>query len=739
MANDSKDLNKPPQVAVIGAGIAGLTAAFELAQRGYKIAIFESNVMLGGKLGANPGRLPVRMLMDIPQGTEVASVGGSAFEDIQSDSVVRPDRSLQDSAAEKALIAELDNQKVPDWVRNAIWNLLTSRLRSALGNEPVPNRWHDLARRDLLVESEAKRPDGAERSWLVTVQDRDRPSPHKTSLSFRVSLYRRLNEELIVDINDAECHEHCYHMYLNWYLNFWRVAERIGLERSTHFEPRGGYAHLFPGEEPVEQRIRRLVDMGKIDNWADNLLAGVASPADTLLAQYSVFDLVSQRLDPAHYLDRKSTHGFFASRWYATPQSIKLHEYLLARAFALPMYLSSAYASRKYFAYTLADPDPTLWVLKGDTETTLFTQFRKALEGLDCKFNLGFNVTGFGFGSDQTRDRVRSIQFRPSDMRWPRGRDDGEQIEDRTGPEQNARFRPDYVILAVPPAALADIVSDFPTRVPGLSSVRKLQSAVTAVLDLHFLRRLDDIEIPQEHMILRNSRYGLTLIDNSQLWERNPHADHSYLNVAVTDFYKIDRMDKGDAIAEILADLQRYIPFDYKDIDFSRTYLQMNAREPLFLNEVGSEVWRPDTRTDVPNLFLAGDFCANDIEVVCIEGAVVSGLMAARALQEQLRVDRDCLSATNELFRPIEILAPKELTRANAEAIKASMAPYVRTATAASRVHEADASAERLFSPHGAQSAIDSLAQQPTAFVLDAVGVQTSFAEWLSTVAVDRA
>ena len=42
-----------PQVSIIGAGIAGLAAAFRLVQRGFDISLLEQNSFLGGKLGAH--------------------------------------------------------------------------------------------------------------------------------------------------------------------------------------------------------------------------------------------------------------------------------------------------------------------------------------------------------------------------------------------------------------------------------------------------------------------------------------------------------------------------------------------------------------------------------------------------------------------------------------------------------------------------------------------------------------
>jgi NADPH-dependent 2,4-dienoyl-CoA reductase/sulfur reductase-like enzyme len=42
-----------PQVSIIGAGIAGLAAAFRLLQRGFDVSLLEQNSFLGGKLGAH--------------------------------------------------------------------------------------------------------------------------------------------------------------------------------------------------------------------------------------------------------------------------------------------------------------------------------------------------------------------------------------------------------------------------------------------------------------------------------------------------------------------------------------------------------------------------------------------------------------------------------------------------------------------------------------------------------------
>ncbi len=719
------------RVAVIGGGIAGLTAASELIDRGFEVMVFDSSVLLGGKLGANPMRLTLRMLRNQPKGEDPGSFDTSALQSqdtlatgTDGSQPVQSDRTLNDENLSE-LKRELDAGRVPSWVWGAVRNFVRSRCQSATGGIAggfLPPE--GIGAGEYQVHR-GQSNDGAIGTWRVEIEG--------TTLSFNVCLYVRQNEAVLVDINDGENHEHCYHMYLNWYCNFWRLMECIGLERSTHFKAKDGYVHLFPGSEPVGRRTRELRNMGSIEHWADNLLAGVASPADTLLAQYAVLDLISAHLDPNRYLDRMSTHAFFASRGYVTEEALRLHEYLLARSFAIPTYLSSAYASRKYFAYTVADPTPSMWVLKGDTETALFQKWRKRLEApadgcTPCAFKLGCTVTGFGFEGDKIQD----IRFCPSDMKWPRARDDGEQIEDRAGPWQEADFSPDYVILAVPPRALAEIASTFRERVPSLSAVRKLQSAITAVLDLHFLRKLDDV--PVEHSILRDSRYGLTFVDNSRVWrDAADVADDAptCLCVAVTDYYKIDGMDKGEAIREILADLRRFLAFDLDDIDFSRTYLQMNRFEPLFLNEVGSEPWRPEACTEIPNLFLAGDYCANDIEVVCVEGAVVTGLLAVRALQAQVRVDHAAkLPANSPYLKAVEILMPKELPRANAEAMKGLLAPHLPAAKAASRAHELRAEPGRAFSPVDARRAVDAALQAPAELAGTALGTTTSAAQW---------
>src|SRR5262245_32732299 len=49
------DFTEQPTVAIAGGGMAGLTAAYYLAKRGYKVTLYEATGRVGGALSATPG------------------------------------------------------------------------------------------------------------------------------------------------------------------------------------------------------------------------------------------------------------------------------------------------------------------------------------------------------------------------------------------------------------------------------------------------------------------------------------------------------------------------------------------------------------------------------------------------------------------------------------------------------------------------------------------------------------
>ena len=217
--------------------------------------------------------------------------------------------------------------------------------------------------------------------------------------------------------------------------------------------------------------------------------------------------------------------------------------------------------------------------------------------------------------------------------------------EQTPGPMHDA---PDYIVLAVPPAALALLVENgevgrrIVDRVPHLSELQRLNSEPIAVLDLYFTRKLDGL--PRENVAMVDSTCDLSFLDLSQLWDNPAMRDVTVLTVAASDYWALSSEDPEQNGQAMIQTLHDYLPlFDpgakwgqSADIDWTRTHYESNKSDTLFINQVGSEAWRPHTHyAAVSNLFFAGDLCLNKIDMATVEAAVTSGLNAAIAIQQK--------------------------------------------------------------------------------------------------------
>jgi Flavin containing amine oxidoreductase len=452
------------------------------------------------------------------------------------------------------------------------------------------------------------------------------------------------------DHKNEDPHEHCYHMYLNWYNNFWQFMSEIGA--LDKFIPSAVIGCRLPGDGAKRTRAY-LTNPGSPTTILTNMFNGIASPADQFISAYSLLDLIGTQSLPGNVLDQTSVSNFFRSRGYSTESSLAASARTLAEAFASPSYLSSARSYQSLVKYGYRDPAPSLWLLTQNTNDAIFEPWARHLEQRAKELGRSVKI--------KRLTRVEELHLTDGEVRKLTLGEMPHSSTTERGKKTKATRTwevdvPDDLILAVPPGALSWLVSpEVAAYARKLETVRLLRSEPMISLDVYFKRQIPGLN--KDITLLLGSEYTLSLLDNSQVW-KDQSAGGTALNVISSNADLIADYPNEDILDLMLKELQRFLDFKFApttvkqelrndDVDYARCHVQTNVGEELFVNQVGSWDYRPTATCEIPNLFLAGDFCRTFVDVVTVEGAVVSGLNAAEALRRRRGIGK-----------PIDIVKP---------------------------------------------------------------------------------
>lgn len=469
------------------------------------------------------------------------------------------------------------------------------------------------------------------------------------------------------------------HMFAEWYHNFWNLAKDVGLYREQNFERRSECAFLRQNEFP---HYHICTDIGAFSTGIRNLSSGVLTLPEMFLANYAILDALVRSGD---FLENQTVHDFIVNRPYATRSVTQFFSEAIKNIWSVDSYLSSASAYQSFAKYQFREPSPLCWVLKDDSYNSLIKPLCDKLKALNCSIRNNTEVTGV------TVRGGRIVEI---------------SCDQKGEPEKgNVVVEVDNLIIAATPDSLGNLVFTKASEQPGaktivsllpqLANVRRLGSDPLPVLYVSFRRILPNI--PPYYVALMESKYSVTFVQIKQLTERQRRT---VMAIAASDFDALpvrlrqeltraravnltgvmqphspkSHEELKQAAIPILNEFRRYVPINLdEDVDWDNTFFHPNLDQQLFINQVGSQQWCTEIcYPTIPNLYFAGNTCANPIAIATVESGVYSGLQAARAVVEQYRVGAK--------LDPVPIIEPKAYPTLLLFAWKIMLSPYAALA-----------------------------------------------------------
>jgi uncharacterized protein with NAD-binding domain and iron-sulfur cluster len=404
--------------------------------------------------------------------------------------------------------------------------------------------------------------------------------------------------------NPSGYDDHGYHIFPMWYLNIWDLVEELGIR--DNFVDRTDFLQLKPHEFPKTTTLRNISSTRYA--WY-NLTAGVLPFLEMALVYYFGIDLMATPLRQKAFLDQITVNGFIRSRFYRTEALAEQCQDLILKGISTPSYFASAMTMRTVLNNWAKYPEPMCRVANKCLQEAWIGPIAARLESLGCRIQFTHRLERLVV--DGTK--VAAISLRDLNS--------GEVRE----------VSVDLVLLAVPAERVYALLDeDLFAAAPELAALANLEARSMAGLDIYLKNRIP--ELSTSHTNLLGSQYGLSFIDVSRLW---PGHQATALNAIASDCHDLLTLPSDFVERQLLDDLRRFLP-SLDDANIERIVFQPHVDAPLLMNNTGMWTSRPGAKTSVSNLFLAGDYCRTNIDLVCMEGAVTAGLHAAEAVRNYI-------------------------------------------------------------------------------------------------------
>ena len=412
------------------------------------------------------------------------------------------------------------------------------------------------------------------RGWHVTLIERS----------------KRLGGKAGSDIKNGRLMEHGYHVFPQWYPNVRAIVERIGVQL-IDFDR---YHFLLPGSYP--QRVTVLGPSGLSAMW-HYIFNGLLPWYHNILYIYSVLDMISRPLSEKRFLDRVSQIGLIRGKWYTSESVAEMGQENVLKASAIPVYDLSAMTAKRIASYWVRQASPFLSILPGDLQTVFIDPQVRDLEALGVEFRYDSEVSEVVMHEGV----VAAITL-------------------RDGTELSA----DVYALCTPFEVTRTWLQDRLYEAdPELGNMHFLEAQPMAALHLRLRKEIPDL--PKEHVFLHGSCYALSFIDVTPHWKGLDGKPQ--LSFISSNYSPLNEVSKDVAKDLLLKEIGEYLPITPADVETWE--LNPNTDVPLFINTIGAWPNRPRPKTKIKNLYLAGDYVKNAIDLACMEGAVSAALEAA--------------------------------------------------------------------------------------------------------------